>query len=297
MASSYYDQNRAQANLGRALAERGWTLYGWKDDRSDVMTDYFDPESWDGVAVRGECVACIGVSSARMSGRCEARMVRIPQGRCERCGGSGDDPSGWTLEAARKSPARYHAETARPGTVALMPHVVSPVPFRDDAEGRLRCQRCGGEGELFRSERREDGPRWPTFQANPPRCNWHVERSGRILAQGSGAWQCASANEHMDPWRTRVRAKLERIVGKIEAATRDRPNTPRGRGGDGVADPESAEVRPSPVREGYVEVAFPAKPPAETRSLLKAAGFRWAKRSGCWYGPSERLPEPFRGAA
>jgi len=44
------ERRKAKAALGLALRARGWTLYGFHEDRSDPMTDYWAPASWDGVA-------------------------------------------------------------------------------------------------------------------------------------------------------------------------------------------------------------------------------------------------------
>ena len=46
------DRRTAIALLGRELEALGWKLYGWKEDRSDSMTDYFDPEHWQGLATK-----------------------------------------------------------------------------------------------------------------------------------------------------------------------------------------------------------------------------------------------------
>lgn len=43
------------------------------------------------------------------------------------------------------------------------------------------------------------------------------------------------------------------------------------------------------TREGFSEVRFDAKPSGEVRDSLKAAGFRWASSSGCWYGRTDAL--------
>lgn len=56
------EKQRAQANLGQALRKRGWKLYGWKDDQSDPMTDYFNPESWVGVAEKDGVVLAVDTS-------------------------------------------------------------------------------------------------------------------------------------------------------------------------------------------------------------------------------------------
>jgi len=58
----WIDKQRATAALGTALRERGWKLYGWKNDQSDPLTDYFSPESWQGVAEKSGVILAVAVT-------------------------------------------------------------------------------------------------------------------------------------------------------------------------------------------------------------------------------------------
>lgn len=51
----------------------------------------------------------------------------------------------------------------------------------------------------------------------------------------------------------------------------------------------SAVVRPG-TKEGYREIEFSRKPRAEIREAVREAGFRWAGKRGCWYGPADAVP-------
>lgn len=51
------------------------------------------------------------------------------------------------------------------------------------------------------------------------------------------------------------------------------------------------------TRAGYSEVRFDVKPSVEIREELKAAGFRWAVTSACWYGRTAKLPARYQSAA
>jgi hypothetical protein len=58
------EERTAKTRIGQALRTRGWTIYGFKEDRSDIRTDYYDPASWDGVATHPRypgIVACVKV--------------------------------------------------------------------------------------------------------------------------------------------------------------------------------------------------------------------------------------------
>lgn len=78
----YLQKEEAKRNLYRAFAAQpGVTLYGHKPDTSDPMTDYYSPESWDGVATYGDYVICVSVSeyATHDSGQTVAYYDRAPE--------------------------------------------------------------------------------------------------------------------------------------------------------------------------------------------------------------------------
>lgn len=52
------------------------------------------------------------------------------------------------------------------------------------------------------------------------------------------------------------------------------------------------EVRPG-TKPGYTEIVFSSKPDQETLDSLKAAGFRWSRFNGCWWGKTDNLPAEY----
>lgn len=304
MGVNWGDKRAAVALVGRELERRGWVLHGWTDDKSDAMTDYFAPESWDGVATHPErpgvvvCVDVTGYTVKSSSGGVQ-RVRHVPGETCPRCGGAQADPDGWTFEKAKTDPRGWHASVnAGTGAVALMPGVVSPIPFLGhgwgagspetyeyprELTGRERCRQCSGRGHMLKAEQHLEP--WPTFQANPKGASWHVERDGLIVAQGTGVYTVE------DKYDAGTRPKLRVLCDRIERAA-------NGRGMEGAAGSELGPQRNGPSvrpgkRPGFVEVVFPAKPSEEVRAELKAAGFRWAPSGGCWYGPKVALPARF----
>jgi hypothetical protein len=286
MGRDYYSQQATTAAVGLELVSRGWRLCGWSDDQSDMQTDYFHPASWDGVATHLErpgVVLCVNVSAYTAEHRSGGQRVTEyqPAEQCTRCKGAKADPDGWTLADARLAPREYHASrNAGAGAIAIFPTVVSPIPFFDvlkedeprELVGRERCRKCSGRGHSLAPVERIIP--WPCFGATPKGSSWHVERDGRIIARGSGVFSCDDSRE-----------KISALVDKLERAadSAEQPATPAG---DRVSI--SAGKKP-----GYVEVRFTAKPDEQTRAELKAAGFRWAKFSGCWYGLGASLPERY----
>ena len=274
------ERRSAKVNLALGLESRGWSLYGFKEDRSDSMTDYYDPAAWDGIAekqaVGGRFVVVVDVKPTnetllKRSGGYETTK-RVPGDDCDRCNGTGQEPDGWTYNEALAKPREFNldrAERQTPGAVPLMADVVSTLYFLDG--GGEKCIKCSGVGHTWKLE--EVSVDWPEFQANPPRRLWHVEKDGRILDSGIGLGPCADWNKE------RAQAAVERIVNRIEDAIYAR------RDGQGAPAPTvmgNVAISRNPAKNG-IEVVFPAKPASGARAGLKRLGFRWSRRQGLWY--------------
>lgn len=82
------ERGKAKAALGLALRARGWTLYGFHEDRSDPMTDYWAPASWDGVAEKRGYVVVVDVSAGssllKRSGS-RSTAMQPPGDDCDHC--------------------------------------------------------------------------------------------------------------------------------------------------------------------------------------------------------------------
>jgi hypothetical protein len=173
------ERQRAKVNVAEELRRQGWALFGYHEDRSDPMTDYFAPASWDGVAEKDGYVVVVDVSKAnnyvlaRSGGHHTQRQVRGDD--CTHCRGSGLEPGGWTYEQAKADPREYNRTWTRHG-VALLPNVVSPLHFDD--KGRQKCTQCNGQGHTWKLEPYVEP--WPTYQPNPKGRLWHAEKDGRI---------------------------------------------------------------------------------------------------------------------
>jgi hypothetical protein len=255
------------------LQTRGWTLYGFKEDRSDSMTDYYDPASWDGIAEKGDHIVVVDVKPTnatilKRSGGYEATR-RVPGDECTHCQGAGKEPDGWTYEEALTSPQEFNLDRTKrqtPGAVPLMPHVVSPLYF--DESGEEKCVKCTGLGHTWKLQ--QVSVDWPEFRPNPPRRLWHVEKGGRIQDSGIGLGPCADWDKEQ------AQAAVERIVSRIENAVHGNPSVAA------IAPVTAVTIRRNSLKNG-IEVVFPAKPAADIRAGLKRLRFRWSRRQGLWY--------------
>ncbi len=115
----YHDKKEALNIICEVLVFNGWSIYGYKEDRSESMTDYYEPASWDGIAVKNGYILVMNNSY-----------------------------SGGTL--------------------------------------------CGNY--VLKSYSRDDRNNNPypanlpevTYQKNPGRATWHIEKDGKIIDKGTG---------------------------------------------------------------------------------------------------------------
>jgi len=119
-----------------------------------------------------------------------------------------------------------------------------------------------------------------TWQANPPRKNWHVERDGKIVASGNGIGSIDSFKSG--------EAALKRILFDIERAVRQPAAANAAAGNDEPTQTTATTAGTVSVgrnaAKGGIEIKFSAKPADEIISRLHAAGFRFSYRQSLWYG-------------
>jgi hypothetical protein len=56
---SYHNKREAKVILSKLLRSAGFEIYGYKEDESDCMTDYWSPADWDGIATKGKYIAVV----------------------------------------------------------------------------------------------------------------------------------------------------------------------------------------------------------------------------------------------
>lgn len=281
------DRRRAQANIGEALQDQGWTLFGYHADNSDSMTDYYDPASWAGVATHPDFpgvvvgVAVDGYVVNQHSGKDEIHSRPKETGNCSFCNGTGVDPSGVTYSEAQADFTQYHfnVRAREQGAVSLLPRVISPLHFFED--GRPKCLRCGGSGKVYTAEH-FTACTWPTFQATPKGRAWHIEINGKIIATGTGLAESCDFGSEGREGANRV---TDAILAALASATAPKPEQ---------AAPTTAEVKAGDARIEYDRdwtwIYFPGKPAEAVREALKSLGFRFSGKRVGWY-TTEHVPQ------
>ena len=57
--NNYYEFKDAKVAIAMELVKRGWKLYGFHEDESDWMTDYWSPAWWEGIATKDGFVVVV----------------------------------------------------------------------------------------------------------------------------------------------------------------------------------------------------------------------------------------------
>lgn len=178
---SYYENREALVKIADALRNNGWTIYGYKEDESDSMTDYWNPASWNGIASKNGYVLIISNHNTSYSG--------------------------YEVKKYNYNKSTYKA-TARITKLETM--------MNDPASTENEKASCA---VLIEKEQEKQGiaptytiiETYPTFtHGNPKNNNWHIEKDGQVIAKGSGAFAVNSYD-----WKNEEKTAAEQKAGKL----------------------------------------------------------------------------------
>ena len=160
--SNYYDYREVKVMIAQKLMNmEGWKVYGYKEDRSDSMTDYYDPANWDGVAEKNGYILCVNVYG-------EVKPQEIRKYNYE----------GFTYDKnIADKIAKLEQMTVERGASEA-----------EAASAKMMIERLQKKAE----ESAENASKYivvgtiPGHMAHPSRMNWHIEKDGIIIAKGNG---------------------------------------------------------------------------------------------------------------
>lgn len=160
--SNYYTYREVKVMIARKLmAMDGWKVYGYKEDQSDSMTDYWDPANWDGIAEKNGYILCVDVYGAA-----EPQEIRKY------------NYSGFTYDRSiSEKIKKLEAMTVERGASEA-----------EEASAKLSIERLQKKAE----EAAENANKYivvgtvPGHMAHPPKMNWHIEKDGIVIAKGNG---------------------------------------------------------------------------------------------------------------
>ncbi len=166
--SNYYDYREVKVMIARKLMTmEGWNVYGYHKDESDLMTDYWSPADWDGVAEKNGYVLCVNVYGA-------AQPQEIKQ--------------------------YNHLESTYDYSIT---EKIKKLESMTIERGASEAEEASAKVMIERLQRKEEDAREnadkytvvgiiPGHMAHPPKMNWHIEKDGMIIAKGNGILKYAS---------------------------------------------------------------------------------------------------------
>lgn len=160
--STYYEYQDAKLAIMEELQARGWNIYGYSPDRSDSYTDYYCPESWDGIAEKNGYILVVNHSR----GRDPQEVREYVNANANYANGAIYDK----MEKLRKMTTENGATEGEAANAVKMLEVLQSKI--KDAEERAKEYIVTGIV--------------PGYMANPPRCNWHLEKDGVYILKGNG---------------------------------------------------------------------------------------------------------------
>jgi len=157
MSDTYYSYREVKVKIAHRLQQMdGWTVYGYHADNSDPMSDYYDPANWDGIAEKNGFRLVIDKSSERED-RTETRTRYGVKGM-----------SAETREKISKLEQMTQERGASAAEEATAKAKIKILQEKEAAQDETYT--------VF----------YPGHKANPPRCNWHIEKDGIIIDKGTG---------------------------------------------------------------------------------------------------------------
>lgn len=165
MSYSYYDREESKVKLMSGLAFMGWSIYGFREDQSDMMSDYFHPASWDGIAVKNGYILvvdnCTGgsIGGDFIKESYDHKLYK----RVEK------------LRTLAECPSASQGE--RDNALAMIEKLAPLLTTTETIKGDLPAV---------------------AYQANPGNAKWHIEHDGEIIAKGTGIYNFGHMQTHAE---------------------------------------------------------------------------------------------------
>lgn len=170
--STYYQYQDVKVMIAHKLMEMdGWTVYGYHEDNSDSMIDYYDPASWGGVAEKNGYILCVDVYG---EGK-EQEIKRFTNANF------------MVDKSIREKIDKLQELTTDRGATAG--EAATAQKMIEKMQAKLQEQ----------SEKAKEYVvvgKIPAHMAHPPRMNWHIEKDGVYIAKGNGILKFSSIEKY-----------------------------------------------------------------------------------------------------
>ena len=153
---TYYTKQQARVNIAAALSAKGWRLYGFKENNSDWMTDYYDPADWSGIAEKNGVILVVDNATGR-GAACPDYYSN-----------SAETSAGNALNINYEKIEKLQRMTTENGCTEAEAEAA-----RKQLE-KIREKAGSSSNKTY----------FPAHQGNPKGSGWHIEKNGEIIAKG-----------------------------------------------------------------------------------------------------------------
>jgi len=168
----YGDERESMVNISIKLKALGWEIFGFREDQSDSMTDYYCPARWEGIATKNGYTLCIDIKDYHVKSYSGYEVFSYNKTNIFNANVSDKITK---LEAITVDRGATEAEEANAKRMI--------ENIRESAEQKAK------EATEQREKSKVLLYKYPEFMENPRGCNWHVEKDGKIYGKGKGAFQ------------------------------------------------------------------------------------------------------------
>lgn len=169
--STYYQYEDVKIMIAHKLMSMdGWKVYGYHADESDMMSDYYSPAYWGGMAEKNGYILCVNINNAEEP--TEIRKynydgIKLDTSIAEKI-----------AKLERMTVERGASETEEKTAKAAIEKLKEKVKNSNTGSNYIVV------GMI------------PGHMANPPKMNWHIEKDGIIIAKGNGILKYASIDKY-----------------------------------------------------------------------------------------------------
>ncbi|WP_091019879.1 MULTISPECIES: hypothetical protein [Paenibacillus] len=184
----YLDKQEAKVNIMYRLVDAGWKVFGYKQDESDSMVDYYSPASWSGVATKNGYVLLVDVCKYNLS------------------------DSGREVRKYDYNKQSYAANSRIEKLTATMNDAASTENEKASCAVLIEKEKEKANVEPTYTVIET----YPTFAfANPKGASWHIEKDGQIIAKGNGVY-ATNTYDWENKEKTATQQKEEKVMSLIK---------------------------------------------------------------------------------
>lgn len=155
--SNYYEKRDAKVKIAEELMRMGWEVYGFKEDESDSMTDYYSPANWGGIAEKNGYILVVDCNAEK-----EREITRYNPNYIQMTEADKNK-----IESLKNMTVERGASE---GEAVASQKLISKIKAKYEDQKVSQYEVIG---------------KIPAHLGNPNRAMWHIEKDGCLVDKGN----------------------------------------------------------------------------------------------------------------